>query len=294
MDVFAYGKALADMWALGSQTMIAGQEAAAKAVAASMGAAGAPGVMPGMAGFAEIAGDSADLARANTAMMALWSSAMDLSQLLAKRLPTGQTADPTADATFHKMIDPRSWLGSTGDMDDVLSRMSEGARFSDLWDVERKYTRVFRAWLGVRQRGMEHNAVLLAAWQRAAQQFSDALSKKPDAPPADAKAMLRLWTEIANGVLIEAQRSEAFLETQSRMLKASTELRLAQHDLVEYYGERFGFPTRRELDDVHKTVTELKREVRQLRRLAASPPGANAATAPMAKPRAAPARKARG
>jgi hypothetical protein len=78
-----------------------------------------------------------------------------------------------------------------------------------------------------------------------------------------------LWTETANRVLLEMQRSEAFLEVQALMIRASTELRIAQHDLVEFYGERYGFPTRRELDDVHKTVTELRRELRALRRASA-------------------------
>ena len=50
------------------------------------------------------------------------------------------------------------------------------------------------------------------------------------------------------------------------MLKASTDLRLAQRELAEYYSEMFGYPTRAELDDVHKTVTELRRELRALKR----------------------------
>jgi hypothetical protein len=70
-------------------------------------------------------------------------------------------------------------------------------------------------------------------------------------------------------VLLEMQRSEAFLEAQARSIRASTELRMAQHELVEFYGERYGFPTRRELDDVHKSVTELRRELRALRRASA-------------------------
>ena len=67
-------------------------------------------------------------------------------------------------------------------------------------------------------------------------------------------------------VLLETQRSEAFLATQRETLRASTDLRLAQRELAEYYSEMFGFPTRAELDDVHKTVTELRRELRALKR----------------------------
>jgi hypothetical protein len=43
-------------------------------------------------------------------------------------------------------------------------------------------------------------------------------------------------------------------------------LRLAQQEVAEYYSEMFGYPSRAELDDVHKTVTELRRELRALKR----------------------------
>ncbi len=62
------------------------------------------------------------------------------------------------------------------------------------------------------------------------------------------------------------QRSERHLDSQARLLKASTELRLAQQEVAEYYGQMFGVPTRTELDDVHKTLTEMRRELRATQR----------------------------
>ena len=62
------------------------------------------------------------------------------------------------------------------------------------------------------------------------------------------------------------QRSERYLNSQARLLKASTELRLAQQAVAEYYGQMFGLPTRTELDDVHRTVTELRRALRAVER----------------------------
>ncbi len=62
------------------------------------------------------------------------------------------------------------------------------------------------------------------------------------------------------------QRSERHLDSQARLLKASTELRLAQQEVAEYYGQMFGLPTRTELDDVHKTLTEMRRELRATQR----------------------------
>jgi hypothetical protein len=62
------------------------------------------------------------------------------------------------------------------------------------------------------------------------------------------------------------QRSERYLASQAALLAASTELRLAQQEVAEYYGQMFGLPTRTELDDVHKTLTELRRELRATQR----------------------------
>ncbi len=50
------------------------------------------------------------------------------------------------------------------------------------------------------------------------------------------------------------------------MIRATTELRMAQHELVEHFGKQYGFPTRTELDDVHRTLTELRRELRAMQR----------------------------
>jgi hypothetical protein len=80
-----------------------------------------------------------------------------------------------------------------------------------------------------------------------------------------------LWVETANEVLLETQRSEAFLTTQRDLIKASSELRLAQQELAAFYSEMFGYPTRTELDDVHRTVTELRRELRAFKRESRAP-----------------------
>jgi len=268
MNPFEYGKALADSWAAAGKALLSAQEDANRAFAEGMKAtAAAFGAAPALP---ELSGDMAELTHANQALMALWSEAATMSALLSSKLPAAGEASPTVDVTFRKMVDPRLWLAGGGEMDEALNRMTEGPRLADLWDVERRFARVLRAWLDVRRRALEHNAVVLEGWLRAGRSFADELVTLPttgtDPKAPDAKALLALWTETANRVLLEMQRSERFLATQTASIRASTELRAAQRDLVEYYGERFGFPTRTELDDVHRTVTELRRELRALKR----------------------------
>ena len=81
--------------------------------------------------------------------------------------------------------------------------------------------------------------------------------------------------------LLETQRSDTYLKSQREILKASTDLRLAQQEMAAFYSEMFGYPTREELDDVHRAVTELRREVRKLQR---AKPRAQKKEMPPAKP----------
>src|SRR3954468_9489013 len=103
---------------------------------------------------------------------------------------------------------------------------------------------------------------------KAAGAFAKALNERAERGEAleSSREVIALWVETANEVLLEAQWSDAFLKTQRDLLKASTDLRLAHQELAEFYSEMFGYPTRTELDDVHKTVTELRRELRAFKR----------------------------
>jgi hypothetical protein len=143
--------------------------------------------------------------------------------------------------------------------------MAEGPRLADFWNVERMFAAVFTAWVALRQRNLEHNTVLIEGWTRAAGVFAQQLNQRAEKgePPLETlRELLTLWGETANEVMLEMQRSEAFLRTQREVLKASTDLRLAQQAVAEYYGEMLGFPTRAELDDVHRSITDLRRELR--------------------------------
>jgi hypothetical protein len=265
MNPFDYSRAVADFWAAQGQAFMKAQQQAGKAISESMQAV-ASGTLPAMPEApTDLSTSVADLATAGQSVMDMWSAATAMSGKLATTFPAAE-GNTTVEATFRKMIDPRSWMAGAGEIDEVLGRVAEGPRFADLWEVERHYARVLQAWMNVRRRGLEHSAVVLEAWLQAGRRFAEDMAGRAGTDAPDAKAALALWTETANRQLLEMQRSEPFLQTQAAMIRASTDLRMAQQELVEHFGRQFGFPTRTELDDVHRTVTELRREVRAMQR----------------------------
>ena len=260
-------EAITSFWAAQGETLMQAQSKMAEGMKAML--SGTLPAMPG--GSADIATTSAEFAQANQSVMELWSAATAMAGTLAGQISValpGGGPDATVEATFMKMMDPQAWLAGAGEMHGALGRASEAPRFADLWEVERRYLRVLKAWMELRQGSGAHHAVVLKAWMQAAQHFNEALAGKAgaEAKLSDAKAVMALWTETANREMLESQHSEAFLQSQAAMIRATTELNLAQQELVEFFGRQYGFPTRTELDDVHRTVTELRRELRALRR----------------------------
>jgi polyhydroxyalkanoate synthase subunit PhaE len=262
MNPFESMQALADLWGKGAEAMASAYPPDAKAVADGMSKAFGIGYTSDTTGVEE----------ARRSFDQAWTAAQSLSSSLSEGLQRGAGAgqsDPVVTAMLAKIFDPRGWMSATNEVDEALQRMAEGPRLADLWNVERQFAEVFRAWTGLRQRSFEHNKVMLGAWTRAAGAFARRLNERTERgePPLDSvRAFLTLWGETANEILLETQRSDAFLQTQREVLKASTDLRLAQRKVAEFYSEMYGYPTRAELDDVHKAVTELRRELRALKR----------------------------
>jgi class III poly(R)-hydroxyalkanoic acid synthase PhaE subunit len=264
MDPAQYMKVLAELWGQGGRSFVAAQQKMLDDMAERFSKAteGVPAVGETQA-F-----DPQAFAQANEAFGRLWSSALDLSKTFARNLQQGREPDPLVSGLIGRIFDPSAFFAGADGMDAALNRIAQGPRLADMWNTERRLLNVFNAWTAVRRRSLEHNTVMLEAWLQAAGSFAKMLNEKADRNETlgSWREVLAQWVETANTVLLETQRSEPYLKSQRELLKASTDLRLAQQEVAEFYSDMFGYPTRAELDDVHKALTELRREVRALER----------------------------
>src|SRR3954452_678619 len=262
-------QSLGDLWSQSGKAYLTAQQSLFTGIADTMAKASSMGDKAVSQAFAP---DIQGFEAAQQDFSKLWSSATELSAALTKNLQ-GDQAHPHVAEMLAKIFDPRGWFSATNEVDQTLQRMAEGPRLADLWNVERKFVAVFNAWVAMRRHSLEHNTVMLEAWLKAAGVFAKTLNERAERGETleSSREVMALWVETANEVLLETQRSEAFLKTQRDLLKASTDLRLAQQELAEFYSEMFGYPTRTERDDVHKTVTELRRELRAFKRESRAP-----------------------
>jgi class III poly(R)-hydroxyalkanoic acid synthase PhaE subunit len=257
---------MADLWHRGGQAFFAAQQKYFSELSDQVKAAGEKAAAAGPAAFTF---DAERLASSSRALIDAWTSAGNASAN-ATVGQAGSDGNQVASRIMSRIFDPLVWLSAVGGMDQGLDHVAEGPRLADLFDTERRFLAVFNASVAVRRRSYEHNSLMLQAWMRATSQFSKALNKKADKGEKleSMRDILTIWVETANTALLETQRTEAYLESQRELVNASTDLRLAQQDVAQYYSEMFAVPTRAEIDDVHKSVTELRREVRALKRAA--------------------------
>jgi len=263
-------QSLADLWNQSGKAFVTAQQSLFTGMVDTMAKTSGMG---DKASFQTFTPDMQGFETARQDLSKLWSSASELSAALTKNLQGADQTNPHVAELLAKIFDPRGWFSATNEVDQTLQRMAEGPQLADLWNTERKFLAVFNAWVAMRQKSLEHNKVMLEAWMKAAGAFAKTLNQRADKGEAleSWREVLALWVETANEVLLETQRSEAFLTTQRDLIKASSDLRLAQQDLAEFYSEMFGYPTRTELDDVHRTITELRRELRAFKRQSRAP-----------------------
>ncbi|PPV05022.1 PHA synthase subunit [Xanthomonas bromi] len=131
---------------------------------------------------------------------------------------------------------------------------------------------------------------LKAAIEQAFARFASKLSEHESSGSqlTSARALFDLWIEAAEESYADVALSDQFREVYGGFANAHMRLRAALQEEVEQLSERFGMPTRSEMDAAHRRIAELERLVRRMLRSAASPP-ARPAAAPEPDPVAAPA-----
>ena len=214
------------------------------------------------------AGASGDPASDASAMADVWRSSMALGGILTRSVP-GMEGGGLANEMLTRMLNPMSTaLVGGNQVGDVIRRMTEGPRLADVGGLERQMVELMDLYVAVQTATRAYETVVASAWTKASQRFADDISQRAQTgkglPPG--KKALEVWMDIANQTLVETHRSAEFLTAQRELLRTGMDFLLAEREFVEKLVEPPGLPTRTEIDEVHRSVWELKRRIRELER----------------------------
>ena len=210
-----------------------------------------------------------------------WQESIQRWTELVKQSPK---ATPLTTESLRELFTPARWSGTgTGSFDAGLRRVIEGPKYALLFDLDRK---LLALKLLASQRDGDvaaFHAIMLKAWNTAFERFSAGVPSTTQ-EPASWRAMVDRWLTVVNDTLIEVQRSDAFVEAQRKMLRSASDYRLQERQIAEAWCDAFHIPTRTEMDEVQRTVTDLRRQLRALQRAAGPKPAPTGATPkPLAK-----------
>ena len=205
-----------------------------------------------------------DAFKAADQMSDLMRSSMEQWAALSKDAWT-QAGRFDADA-IKKLFDPAEWKRAGSHFDMGLEKLTEGPTYATLWDLDRKMLNVQKLWMERARDVEQYWEVVQGAWTRATERFMKAVNDPKGEPIKTGRQMLDLWLATANKALLEMHRSQEFLEAQRRMTRSSTEYRLAEREIAEAFCDIHHIPTRTEMDEMQRVVTELRREIRALKK----------------------------
>ena len=178
------------------------------------------------------------------------------------RALSGTAQSAAGRETLERFLDPAQWLfGGGAAPDPALAALIEGPDPATLSVLGREALRTCPEWVALRRARARHRVLVAGAWRRCFDRFA---AEARDI--ADPDAVPDRWVALAGAELDALHASEAFAASMHDLVMAAVALREAEAKLVEAFCESHGLPTRREIDDLHRTVTDLRRELRSLRR----------------------------
>jgi hypothetical protein len=174
--------------------------------------------------------------------------------------------DYSAQALNH-MLNPTTFMQSGFEMmDQVFRKLVNGPEFADIGMLEKKMMKSGQDWQSFQDASHHYQEVISLAWLRAYQHFSDEFMDQLQAENIGSEETLKRWLSIADEEMVKTLRSDEFLAAQRQLFSTGTAYKLKYREFAEMWCENHTIPTRSEVDDLHKVIYELRREVRTLKR----------------------------
>jgi class III poly(R)-hydroxyalkanoic acid synthase PhaE subunit len=180
-------------------------------------------------------------------------------------------------------------LGGSSGLNKLLSFEADG--FSRLFDLEAsremafdrlsdipllgssreqnaKILRMFDAFVDLQKVNAKYRVVIAKAMEQAVEETMAKLAEMAQkGEKIDAvKDLTTLWLNVADGVFTKMYAAEDYVTLQHEMSAAGMRFRIQQREVVEMVLKTLDMPTRTELDDAYRSLYELRKEVKALKK----------------------------
>jgi class III poly(R)-hydroxyalkanoic acid synthase PhaE subunit len=210
------------------------------------------------------------LARAFHHMGELWTLYVEEWQKLAQ--PWAESLRRAAWPFHHPIGDGSALLEWTtlywDAYERTFGRLLESPSMGHTRELSEDLVKGFNAWVDSRRASFEYQVLLAETWTRAVEQFIRtlvALGEKGE-PVQNLRQWLDLWIDVVEDAFTTLFRSDEYIRKQSQLVNSVMAYRLIERDLVDAFLKTSHVPSRSELDEAHRRIYELRKEVKELKR----------------------------
>jgi class III poly(R)-hydroxyalkanoic acid synthase PhaE subunit len=131
-----------------------------------------------------------------------------------------------------------------------------------------KLLKAFDAFVDLRKVDTQYRTMLAAAMGEAVRATMNKLASlaKEGKSINSVRELNRLWLEVADKVFSEMHASEEYIQVQNDLSSAGLKYKIEVQKVIEMVLEVLHIPTRSELDDTYRTLYELRKEVKALKK----------------------------
>lgn len=150
----------------------------------------------------------------------------------------------------------------------TLGRYTMSPGFGLTRELEEKISRAFAAWQEMQQAGNDYQVLMADAWSGVFQQVLQEMKDRAEQgkPIESLRELMRLWLSAADESFDRVFRTESYAEVQGRFVTNTMKYRIEEQKVVEEMLKATYVPTRSEMDEAHRNVYELRKEVKALKK----------------------------
>ncbi|MEP0879836.1 class III poly(R)-hydroxyalkanoic acid synthase subunit PhaE [Funiculus sociatus GB2-M2] len=134
-------------------------------------------------------------------------------------------------------------------------------------EFNNKLLKSFDAWTNFYKASFDYQLVLVDVWMKAFEQLMRlASSQEKGETLQNWRQFQQVWSRVFDQAFAQTFRSQNALEIQGKFLNAAMTYRLQQQQLMEVFLKMNNLPTRSEVDEIHRNVYELRKEIKSLKK----------------------------
>jgi class III poly(R)-hydroxyalkanoic acid synthase PhaE subunit len=136
-------------------------------------------------------------------------------------------------------------------------------------ELEAKIRKGFNVWQHYRRADFEYQLVVIEAWVKSFEQLQSQLISLSEQGEKirSVSQLATVWTNVAEAAFGDVFKSEKYIRAQGKLLEATMHYRIQQREIIELILKTYDIPTRTEIDAVHRTNYELRKEIKALKKV---------------------------